>query len=114
MTLYGWGGLLYKLISFGFPAYLIQFLHSYLTNRSFYVTVAGYRSPTKQISAGLPQGAVLSPVLFNILTADIPRITHIQLALFADDTALCTQSWRTDTIAKRLTTAANRLLTYFT
>jgi hypothetical protein len=39
---------------------------------------------------------------------------HIQLALFADDTALCTQSWRTDTITKRLTTVANRLLTYFT
>ena len=52
--------------------------------------------PKKPLTAGLPQGAVLSPILFTLYTADIPRPPHIQLALFAD-TAIFTQSWRPDT-----------------
>jgi hypothetical protein len=106
-------GLIYKLIYFNVPDYLVHFTQSYLTNRAFFVTVAGYRSPNKVISAGLPQGAVLSPLLFNLYTADIPRMSNIHLAMFADDTALYTQSWRTDTITHRLSTAITRLLTYF-
>jgi hypothetical protein len=98
-------GLIYKLISYDVPYYLIHFLLSYLTNRTFCVTVAGYRSPIKTISAGLPQGAVLSPLSFNLYTADSPRLCHSQLAMFADDTALYTQSWRVDTITNRLSTA---------
>jgi hypothetical protein len=106
-------GLIYKLITFDFLAYLILCLLSYLTHRSFSVTVSGYCSPTKHISAGLPQEAVLSSILFTIYTADIPRLPHIQLAVFADDTAIFTQSWRTDTITRRLTNAVDRLLSYF-
>jgi hypothetical protein len=34
--------------------------------------------------------------------------------MFADDIALYTQSWRTDTITHRLSTATTRLQTYFT
>lgn len=86
---------------------------SYLNQPTFSVSVSGYHSTPKNITAGLPQGAVLSPILFTIYTADIPKIPHIQLALFADDTALYTQSWRTDTITRRLTDAVSRLHTYF-
>ena len=39
---------------------------------------------------------------------------HTQLALHADDTAILTQSWRTDTIFHRLTHATSVLLRYFT
>jgi hypothetical protein len=67
----------------------------------------------QHIKAGLPQGAVLSPILFIIYTADIQKIPHIQLALFADDTALYTQSWRIDTITRRLTDAVTRFHSYF-
>ena len=37
---------------------------------------------------------------------------NIHIALFADDTALYTQSWRTDTIARRLTRALSRVVHY--
>jgi len=39
---------------------------------------------------------------------------NTQLALYADDTAILTQSWRTDTIARRLTHAMTMLHRYFT
>jgi hypothetical protein len=107
-------GLIYKLISFEVPEYLIAVLDSYLTGRSLAVTVDGCLSPTKWTTAGIPQGAVLSPLLYNLFTADMPQMTHIQIALFTDDAALYTQSWRPDTITRRLTVAVNRLQSYFT
>jgi hypothetical protein len=36
---------------------------------------------------GAPQGAVLSPKLFNIFSSDFPTLTDVQLALFPDDSA---------------------------
>ena len=49
-------------------------------------------SDIKKLENGVPQGAVLSPILFNILidiVATIPRKhPHIEIGQFADDTAL--------------------------
>jgi hypothetical protein len=42
-------GLIYKLISYDVPDYLVHFLLLYLTNRMFCITVAGYRSPLETI-----------------------------------------------------------------
>jgi hypothetical protein len=81
-------GLLSKLISFHFPAYLIHFLHSHLSNRSFSVAVSDEHSPYKLITTGHPQGAVLFPTLFSLYTADFPRTPHVHTAMYADDTAL--------------------------
>jgi hypothetical protein len=67
-------GLLYKLIIFNYPFYLIKFLQSYLTDRSFSVNIAGTASSSKPLVTGLPQGAVLSPILFILYTADMPRL----------------------------------------
>jgi len=64
--------------------------------------------------SGLPQGAVLSITLFAIYISDMPHPPHTQLALYADDTALLTQSWRTDTIVRRLNHAMTVLHRYFT
>jgi hypothetical protein len=75
-------GLLFKLINFKFPAYIIKFLRSYLSHRSFSVTLSGVSSPIKYTSAGLPQGAVLSPILFSIYTADFPRIPYIYIYIY--------------------------------
>jgi hypothetical protein len=107
-------GQLFKLISFKFPAYLIKFIHSYLSNRSFSVTLSDVSSPVKYTAAGLPQGAVLSPLLFSIYTADYPRIPHIHTALYADDTAIYSQSWRIDTVSRRLSRAMGRICKYCT
>jgi hypothetical protein len=106
-------GLLFKLIQYKYPTYIVKFILSYLTHRAFTVTISGISSLPKYPEAGLPQGAVLSPILFAICTADFPRIPHINTALFADDTAVFTQSWRIDTVARRLSRALHRFYIYF-
>jgi hypothetical protein len=44
----------------------------------------------------------------------MPHPPDTLLALYADDTAVLAQSWRTDTIVNRLTRATTILLQYFT
>jgi hypothetical protein len=43
----------------------------------------------------------------------MPSPTHTHLDLYADDTALLSQSWRPDTISRRLSQAVATLLKYF-
>jgi hypothetical protein len=45
-------------------------------------------STLRNIKAGVPQGFVLSPTLYNLYINDIPQTAGVNLALFADDTSL--------------------------
>ncbi|GBN36295.1 hypothetical protein AVEN_8069-1 [Araneus ventricosus] len=62
-------------------------MKQYLYRRPFRVYLQGDLSDIRQIRAGTPQGSVLSPLLYSILTYDFPQCQHIDTCLFADDTA---------------------------
>lgn len=85
-------GLLFKLIKLETPPPLIKLLHSYLNNRSFVVKVQNTLSQSKNVTAGVPQGSVLGPILFNIFIHDFPEYPNTKIALFADDAAIYTHS----------------------
>lgn len=106
-------GLLFKLIKKEVPGYLIKILNSFLSNRIFKVRVGLSLSSNRSIRYGVPQGGVLSPVLYNVYTSDIPELEDCELALFADDTAIFTSSRFYKTIKKRLTKATHTLFRYF-
>lgn len=80
--------LLYKLICLQFPTSFIKILHSFLSNRSFSVKYNNVFSDVFKINAGVPQGSILSPLLFNIFTSDFPTSPLTHTALYADDTAI--------------------------
>jgi hypothetical protein len=104
-------GLLFKLISFYLPDYLLFFLKSYLEGRTFTVHLNDTTSTPKATLSGLSQGAVLSTTLFSLYTSDMP---HTHFTLYADDTALRSQSWRLVTITRRPSNAITILRQYFT
>ena len=74
----------------------LNWLRSYLTNRTQAVTVAdpllkGSRLAFVLLKSGIPQGSVLGPILFTIYRApigDICRNNHVEFHLYADDTQI--------------------------
>jgi hypothetical protein len=93
-----WGeGLIYKLARSGLKGKLLKWLHNYMLDRKITVTVDGRESPEVALNAGTPQGAVLSPLLFNLMLSDIPQQDGINLHIYADDiTVTCSGENITD------------------
>lgn len=105
-------GLKYKLLHLTLPPFLTSILFSFLENRKFSVKLNNYISSQKNIKAGVPQGSILGPALFNIFVRDIPTSTAT-LAMFADDTAIMTQNSELDLAIEELQTATNIIAAWF-
>lgn len=106
-------GLIYKLIKIRTPQYLTKIIASFLSGRSFHVKVHGSCSRSSPIEFGVPQGAVLSPTLYNIYTHDIPIPTDCQISLYADDTAIYKSSRFCKQIIRSLQAANKKIRNYF-
>ncbi|GFW68457.1 probable RNA-directed DNA polymerase from transposon X-element [Trichonephila clavipes] len=81
-------GLIFKLIKYDFPPPLIKLISSYLTDRNFSVRINDTYSSHRPTEAGVAQGTLISPLLFNIYVNDIPIHHNTTLCMFADDTAI--------------------------
>ena len=61
------------------------------------------------IHFGVPQGSVLSPLLYLIFTADIPTRNETDIATFADDTPIMASKENPQTASLSLQTHLNQL-----
>ena len=113
-------GLLFKLTRAGVRGPMLAWLRGFLVGRSAQVCVGDALSEKRTLLKGVPQGAVLSPILFNVYMSDFPTPARnspipVPLSLFADDveahtvartvnaavTALQTYLWRVQTWGQR-------------
>lgn len=106
-------GLIYKLTKNNLPTYLIKIIYSFLQNRTFQIRINKTVSNKFNITAGVPQGAILSPTLFLYFINDIPKHQNTQLALFADDTAILTESTQIQQCNKYIQRHITELERYF-
>lgn len=78
--------LLYKLSKLNISGSLLLWLRNFLCNRSFFVRVDNCLSLPTTLKRGVPQGGVLSPILWIVYMYDFPKPNSLcRTALFADD-----------------------------
>ena len=81
-------GLLFKLRQLSLSNVILKWFSSYLLNRRQQVIIDGVSSSELFITAGVPQGSILGPLLFLIYINDLVEDLKCDPHLFADDTLL--------------------------
>ncbi|KAM7281625.1 uncharacterized protein ISCGN_006022 [Ixodes scapularis] len=68
---------------------MYNYIAAFLTNRTIQIQIDDYTSPKSTLTAGVPQRAILSPILFNLALKNLPQalatISDLHHNLYADD-----------------------------
>lgn len=106
-------GLLSKLHNYGFQGSLHTWLTNYLTGRQQRVVINGQYSEWKTITAGVPQGSILGPLMFLVYINDLPEVISSNTNMFADDTSIYCTGDTLDGITRELQTSLTSLEKWF-
>ena len=81
--------LINKLYSYGITDRALNWLKSYLCNRTQTVSINPTMSVFIDINIGIPQGSILGPLLFIIIDVNsLPDSVNCKCIMYADDTTL--------------------------
>jgi hypothetical protein len=97
--------ILSSLIGFGAPKQLVQWISSYLTNRTQRVKhpTLPCKSDWYEATSGVPQGSILAPLLFSLVIDYLkPKFSNTLIVKFADDVCLlhCLRQSAEDNLAE--------------
>ena len=93
-------GVCSKLEIFGLREKSLRWIRSFLTGRFQRVRIGGALSSPRLVPTGVPQGGVLSPLVFVLFVSDLQEwLTHSTAPTYADDTTTGTSA---KTIAKTI------------
>ena len=91
--------LLAKLKAYGFSPNALKLMHSYLNNRKQQVQINNKFSSESTVIAGVPQGSIDGPLLFNLFINDLTFfIQYCTLSNYADDNNLFSMGKNKDEI----------------
>ena len=105
-----------KLSDIGFDTGSADLLHNYMTDRNFTFCDSEPHNTDKlyNLSAGVPQGSLLGPLLFILYIYDMKYICpNDKLIVYADDTTLVVSGRNRKEAAERCNSILERFLLYF-
>ena len=107
--------LLSKLHSTGLRGNILNFIKNFLINRTFQVKVGNEKSDSFTSENGLPQGSILSPILFNFMIHDIPKCKSVNVnkLLYADDCVIWTHGLDMKEMSLKIQTYLTELNNWF-
>ena len=106
-------GLLLKLESLGVEGPAPAWLKHFLCGRRQRTSVGASNSDVGSLHGGVPQGAILSPLLFSVFMNDIVSATSARTNLFADDTSTFVCDTSLPAVERRLQVAVSNLEAWF-
>ena len=97
-------GLLQKMLDIGVPLRFVQWTTAWITNRIARVQLNGVNGRCRTYKEGLPQGSVISPLLFVLYVNDrLGNFSESTMAsAYADDLALACRSCKKEDVALRM------------
>lgn len=102
-----------KLAIYGFCVNSVNWIRSFLTGRSQQVKINNTLSTQKNLTSGVPQGGILSPILFVIYGADIEAwLKHSTAHTYADDTKTSVTAKTMEEMKLKLEEDARRVLRF--
>ena len=81
-------GMLFRLKQLGISGSFLNIISNFLKERKIVITVNTHKSPPKPCAVGLPQGSVLSPLLFVLYTRDLLDNMQGLPLQYADDCSI--------------------------
>jgi len=106
--------LLRKLEWYGYRGKMYDLLSNYLESRVQYVSIANTISEKLPITRGVPQGAILSPFLYNLFANDIHTLPlSAKINQFADDTSISLSHSNSNALITTLQEDTNAIVEWF-
>ncbi|KAF2355151.1 Reverse transcriptase domain [Trinorchestia longiramus] len=98
-------GLKFEISQLNIHTLFTKILSDFNSNRTVAIRIAHHTEPPVPIELGVPQGAVISQILYNFYTHDLPPpIPNTDYIAFVDDITELTLSHHFHNMAARLTT----------
>ncbi|GFT39114.1 RNA-directed DNA polymerase from mobile element jockey [Trichonephila clavipes] len=104
-------GLIYKCLQIGITGKIALWIHEFLSYRSLQIRWRGCLSSEKTILKDLPQGSVLSPILYTIYMYDFFETleTGVECSIYADDIFIYCSHQSLDTVSHKLQNTLERI-----
>ena len=102
-----------KLKVFGLQERSVRWVRSFLTDRTQRVKINGAISSARKVPSGVPQGGVLSPLVFVLFVSDLQDwLTHSTAPTYADDTTTGTSGRNVEETVALMEEDASMVLKY--
>ena len=106
-------GLCRNLVVFGVQDWSVSWVRSFLTGRSQRVRIGSKISTSNNVTTGVPQGGVLSPLIFILFVSDLQDwLLHSTAPTYADDTSSGTSGFNLDNMISNMEEDADLVLKF--